>query len=99
MKSGHREVNPEGSRSSSRIRKRSSSGSYDSQGSTGGSISSSHRNKRNRCYQNRSRDEFKKARLPNFNGEVKTGQEAEAWILGMNKYFQVQNYSGNMKDG
>ena len=25
------------------------------------------------------------------------GQEAKAWILGINKYFQVQDYSGNMK--
>ena len=34
---------------------------------------------------------------PTFNGEVKTGQEAKAWLLGMRKYFQVQDYSGNMK--
>ena len=32
-----------------------------------------------------------------FNGEVKNGQEVEAWLLGMRKYFQVQDYSGNMK--
>ena len=25
------------------------------------------------------------------------GQEDEAWLLGMRKYFQVQDYSGNMK--
>ena len=25
------------------------------------------------------------------------GQEAKAWLLGMRKYFQVQDYSGNMK--
>ena len=35
---------------------------------------------------------------PTFDGEVKSGQEAEAWILGMKKYFQVQDYSGNMKE-
>ena len=34
---------------------------------------------------------------PTFNGEVKSGQEAEAWLLGMKKYFQVQDYYGNMK--
>ena len=90
MNSGHREVNPEGSRSSARRRKRSSSGSSDSEGSIGGSSSSSHRNKRKRRYQNHSHDEFKKARPPTFNGEAKTGQEAEAWLLGMKKYFQVQ---------
>ena len=42
-------------------------------------------NKRRRRYKNNSRDEFK------------TGQEAEAWLLGMRKYFQVQDYSRNMK--
>ena len=46
---------------------------------------------------NNSRDEFKKARPPTFNGETKNGQEAEAWLLGMRKYFQFHDYSGNMK--
>ena len=35
------------------------------------------------------RDEFKKAKPPTFDGEVKTGQEVEAWLLGIKKYFQV----------
>ena len=48
-------------------------------------------------YQIHSRDEFRKAKPPTFNGEIKTGQEAEAWLLGMRTYFQVQDYSGNMK--
>ena len=61
------------------------------------SSSSSHENERKRRYQNHSRDEFKKARPPIFNGEIKNGQEAEAWLLGMRKYFQVQDYLGNMK--
>ena len=48
-------------------------------------------------YKNRSRDEFNMARPATFNGEIKNGQEAKAWLLGMRKYFQVQDYSGNMK--
>ena len=32
-----------------------------------------------------------------FDGEVNNGQEAKAWLLGMRKYFQVHDYSGNMK--
>ena len=32
-----------------------------------------------------------------FDGEVNIGQEAEAWLLGIKKYFQVHDYSGNMK--
>ena len=53
--------------------------------------------KRKRHYQNNSCDEFKKSRTPTFNGEVKSGQEAESWLIGMKKYFQVQDYLGNMK--
>ena len=96
MKSRDQTVRPEGSKSTVRRRKRSPSGSSNSEGSIKGSSSSSHRNKKERRYQNRSRDEFKKAKPPTFDGEVKNGQEAEAWLLGMRKYFQVQ-YPGNMK--
>ena len=82
-------MRPEGSKSIARVRKRSPSGSSDSEESIGGSSSSSHKNKRKRRYQNHSRDEFKKARTPAFNGEIKNGQEVDAWLLGMRKYFQV----------
>ena len=67
------------------------------EGYTSGSSYSSHENKRKRRYQNHSYDEFKKAMPTTFNGEIKNGQEAEAWLLGMRKYFQVEDYSGNMK--
>ena len=89
MNSGEMTVRPESSKSSTRRRKRSPSESSKFEGSTGDSSSSSHRNERNRCYQSHSHDEFKKERPPTFNGEVKNGQEAEAWLLGMRKYFQV----------
>ena len=78
MSSGHRALRLEVIKSGTRRRKRSSSGSSDYEGSTGSSISSSHRNERKRRYQNHSRDEFKKARPPTFNGEINNGQEAEA---------------------
>ena len=97
MSSRRRAVHPEGRKSSSRRRKRYSSGSSDSEGSTGDSSYSPHKNKRKRRYRNNSRNEFEKAKPPTFDGEVKYGQEAEAWRLGMRKYFQVQDYSGNMK--
>ena len=97
MNSKDRTIRLEGSKSIARRRKRYPSGSSNSKGSTSGSSFSSHENKRNRCYQNHSCDEFKKERPPTFNGEIKNGQEAEAWLLGMRKYFQVQDYSGNMK--
>ena len=88
MNSGDQTVRPQRSKSSTRRRKRYPSGSSDSEGSTSGSSSSSHKNEKKRHYQNHSCDEFKKARPPTFNGEIKNGQETEAWLLGMRKYFQ-----------
>ena len=35
--------------------------------------------------------EFKKIKPPMFNGEVEKGEEAEAWLSGMKKYFQIYN--------
>ena len=96
MNSEDRTKNIEGSKNTDKRRKRSPSESYAYEGATGDPSSSSHENQR-RHYQNHSRHEFKKARPPTFNGEVNTGQEAEAWLLRMRKYFQVQDYSGNMK--
>jgi hypothetical protein len=32
-----------------------------------------------------------------FNGEIETGEEVEAWISGMKKYFQIYNYSSELK--
>ena len=32
-----------------------------------------------------------------FNREVKKGEEAEAWLSGMKKYFQIYNYSNRLK--
>ena len=78
MKSEEQTVRPEGSKSTTRRIKRSPSGSYDFEGSTGGSSSSSHEKQRKRRYQNHSRDEFKKERTPTFNGEINNGKEAEA---------------------
>ena len=70
----------------------SPSESSQSKGSTEDSSSSPHGEKRRRRYRNNSRDEFKKARPTTFNGETNNGQEAEAWVLVMRKYFQVQDY-------
>ena len=36
-------------------------------------------------------------RAPTYEGEVNTGENAEEWLLGMIKYFQVNNYSSEMK--
>src|SRR5713226_8844764 len=71
--SGRGTTIPEGSKSSTRRRRRTSSGSSDSEESSGDSSSSSHRRKIKRHHRDRTRDEFKKAKPPTFDGEVKTG--------------------------
>ena len=41
--------------------------------------------------------EFKKIKPPTFNGEIKKGEEAESWLSGIKKYFQIYNYSNQLK--
>jgi hypothetical protein len=41
--------------------------------------------------------EFKKIKHSTFDGESKIGEEYEAWLLDINTYFQIYNYSSNMK--
>ena len=41
--------------------------------------------------------EFKKIKPSTFDGESNTGEEVEAWLLDINKYFHIYNYSSNMK--
>ena len=42
--------------------------------------------------------EFKKIKPPNFNGETEKEEEVESWLSGMKKYFQIYNYSNQLKD-
>ena len=79
----------EGSKSSTRRRRRTSSGSSDFGESSGDTSSSSHKKKRTRHHRDHYRDEFMKAKPPTFDSEIKMVQEAEAWLLGIKKYFQV----------
>jgi hypothetical protein len=41
--------------------------------------------------------EFKKIKPATFDGESRTGEEAEARLLDIKKYFQIYNYFNNMK--
>ena len=73
---------PEGNKSSTRRRRRTSSGSSDSEESSRDSSSSSCKGKRKRNHRDHSQDEFKKAKPPTFDDEVKTGQEVKIGFLG-----------------
>ena len=39
-----------------------------------------------------------KIKPPTFDGENKKDEDAETWLLGMRKYFQLQNYSFHIED-
>ena len=41
--------------------------------------------------------EFKKIKSPVFNGEVEKGEEAQAWLSSMKKYFQIYKYLDRLK--
>jgi len=41
--------------------------------------------------------EFKKVKPPTSNGDMKRFEDAEALILGMNKLFELHDYTDNMK--
>jgi hypothetical protein len=41
--------------------------------------------------------EFKKIKPVTFDGESRIGEESEAWLLDIKKYFQIYNYFSNMK--
>ena len=75
--SGQGTAKLEGSKSSARRRRRTCSGSSDSEESSDDSSFSSHKRKRKRHHMDCSSDEFKKAKPPAFDGEIKTRQEAE----------------------
>jgi hypothetical protein len=41
--------------------------------------------------------ELRRLKPPTFDGEHRKGEDVEAWLLGMRKYFQLHNYSSNME--
>jgi hypothetical protein len=43
------------------------------------------------------RGEMNKIKPPTFDGEHKKDEDAETWLLGMRKYFQLHNYSSHAK--
>ena len=62
------------------------------------SLHSQRRRKKRKHSKSHDPEEFKKARPPTFDGEIKKGEEAESWILLLNKYFTVHDYFKNLKD-
>jgi len=50
-----------------------------------------------RCDRGYLPDEFKKAKPPTFDGDLKNMKDEKSWILGMNKFSELHNYTDNMK--
>jgi hypothetical protein len=71
----------------------------DLEGSSNSKTSSySHRKqKKKKTSKSQKFEEFRKAKPPSFDGEIKKGEEAEAWLLGLKKYFRVHDFSENLK--
>jgi hypothetical protein len=71
----------------------------DSEGSSSSRTSSYSQKKQKKQNNSKSHkfEEFKKAKPPSFDGEIKKGEEAETWLLGLKKYFRVHDFSENLK--
>jgi hypothetical protein len=71
----------------------------DSEGSSNSRTSSYSRRKRKKQKTSKSHkfEEFWKAKPPSFDGEIKKGDEVEAWLLGLKKYFRVHDFLENLK--
>jgi hypothetical protein len=71
----------------------------DSEGSSSSKTSSYFRRKRKKRNHSKNHNlkEFKRAKPPSFDGEIKKGGEVEAWLLGLKKYFRVHDFSKNLK--
>ena len=41
--------------------------------------------------------QLRRTKLPTFDGEVKQGEDVEAWLLGLEKFFQLHQYTPNME--
>jgi hypothetical protein len=53
--------------------------------------------KKRKHSKSRDLEEFKKSEPPTFDAEIKKGEEAEVWLLGLKKYLRVHDYSENLK--
>jgi hypothetical protein len=96
-KSTSRKVQPGGRRHSSRESSGEETGNSKGSSSSKSSSHSQRKGKYRKHSKSHDPEEFKKTKPPSFNGEIEKGEEAEAWLLGLKKYFRVHNYFENLK--
>jgi hypothetical protein len=72
----------------------------DSKGSSSNRTSSYSRRKWKKRKHSKSHnlEEFRKVKPPSFDGGINKGEEVEAWLFGLKKYFKVHDFSKNLKD-
>jgi hypothetical protein len=85
---GRRSRSRSGSRRHSRSQKHSDRETYSSS-------SPSPTRKHQKSGREELKGEMNKIKPPTFDGEHKKEEDAETWLLGMKKYFQLQNYSAH----
>ena len=54
------------------------------------------RHKKRRFTQDELVRELRRIKPPTFDGEVKQGEDVEAWLIGLRKFFQLHQYTPNM---
>jgi hypothetical protein len=71
----------------------------DSEGSSSSRTSSYSRRKQKKRKLSKGHkfEEFRKSKPPSFDEEINKAEEAEAWMLGVNKYFRFNDFLENLK--
>jgi hypothetical protein len=92
-----RKVQPGGKRHSSGESSREENGNSEGSSSRKNSSHSQRKGKKRNHSKIHDPEEFKKAKPPSFNGDIEKGEEVEAWLLDLKKYFRVHDYFENLK--
>ena len=97
-KDSHKENKRPKGASKSKKSRYSSPSSGESSDSSKESGSSRDKSSRRRKYQkDELQGELKKVKPPMFKGDNEKGEDVEAWLLGIRKYFRIYNYSSKME--
>jgi hypothetical protein len=70
---------------------------FEESSSSRASSHSKRKGKKRKRSKNHDPEELKKSKPPSFDGEIKKGEEVEAWLLGLKKYFRVHDYFEKLK--
>ena len=96
-RSTSRKFQPGGRRHSSRESFGEETDNFEGSSSSKDSSHSQRKGKKQKHSKSHDPEEFKKAKPPSLNEEIEKGEEVEAWLLGLKKYFRVHDYFENLK--